>query len=50
MLRDGLTVPPGEYRFGAQFTHKSGRPVAGDGYTIQAGTRSASTERSGGFG
>jgi hypothetical protein len=48
-LRDGLTIPPGEYKFGAQFTHKSGRPGAADGYTIEAGTKSASTERSGTF-
>ncbi|MEV6212535.1 hypothetical protein [Kitasatospora sp. NPDC051914] len=49
VLKPGLTVPAGSYRFGAQFNNGSVRSAAGDGYRVDAQASGGSASVRGGF-
>jgi hypothetical protein len=48
-LRDGKQLRPGEYLFGAQFTHASGRSRDADWYAVTARTGSTNADLRGAF-
>jgi hypothetical protein len=49
VLREGKKLMPGEYLFGAQFTHGSGRPRDADWYAVTANTGGTGADLRGTF-
>ncbi|MCA2213141.1 hypothetical protein [Jidongwangia harbinensis] len=49
VLRDGKKLMPGDYRFAAQFTHRSGRSRDADSYTVTAAAGGMDAELTGAF-
>lgn len=49
VLREGKKLTPGEYLFGAQFTHASGRPRDADWYAVTADTGGTGADLRGTF-